>query len=68
MKSMTGYAYTEQTLNQTTISVELKSYNSRYLDLAIHTPPWLGRIEPNIRELVSEAILRGKVELSLRVR
>ncbi len=68
MKSMTGYAYTEQIVDQTTISVELKSYNSRYLDLAMHLPPWLGRIEPKLRELVSKTVLRGKVELSLRIR
>lgn len=68
MKSMTGYAYAEQIVDQTTISVELKSYNSRYLDLSIHLPSWLGRIEPKLRELISETILRGKVELSLRIR
>lgn len=68
MKSMTGYAYTEQTINQTTVCIELKSYNSRYLDLSIHVPSWLGRIEPKIREMISETILRGKVEVSLRIR
>ncbi len=68
MKSMTGYAYTEQTIDQTTVCVELKSYNSRYLDLSIHLPSWLGRIEPKIREMISETILRGKVEVSLRIR
>lgn len=68
MKSMTGYAYTEKTVDQTTLSVELKSYNSRFLDLSLHVPLWLGRLEPPLRELVSSSIQRGKVELTLRVK
>ncbi len=68
MKSMTGYAYTESTVEQTTISVELKSYNSRFLDLSVHLPLWLGRLEPQLRELISEKIQRGKVELGIRIK
>ncbi len=68
MKSMTGYAYTEHTVEQTSLSVELKSYNSRFLDLSLHIPLWLGRLEPQLRELVSSRIQRGKVELSLRIK
>lgn len=68
MKSMTGYAYTESTVDQATVSVELKSYNSRFLDLSVHVPLWLGRLEPQIREFISSRIQRGKVELSIRVK
>lgn len=68
MKSMTGYAYSEETVEQTTISVELKSYNSRFLDLSVHVPLWIGRLEPRIRELISSRIQRGKVELGLRIK
>lgn len=68
MKSMTGYAYTESTVEQTTISVEIKSYNSRFLDLSVHLPLWLGRLEPQIRDLVSSKIQRGKVELGIRIK
>ncbi|HHU37064.1 MAG TPA: YicC family protein [Treponema sp.] len=68
MKSMTSYAYTENIINQTTVSVEIKSYNSRYLDLSINTPFWLGRLESKLREFASSRIQRGKVELTVRVR
>jgi len=68
MKSMTGYAYSEQCIQNTTVSVEIKSYNSRYLDLSIHMPSWLGRIESNIRDFCSSSIQRGKLEVSIRIR
>lgn len=68
MKSMTSYAYTEHTVDETTVSVEIKSYNSRYLDLSINLPFWLGRLESRLREFASSNIQRGKVELTIRVR
>ena len=68
MKSMTGYAFRELTADDLTVSVELKSYNSRFLDLSVNIPSWLGRIENRLREYVSSRILRGKVELTVRVR
>jgi len=41
MKSMTGYAYQETTNSNITVSVEIKSYNSRFLDLSVYLPSWL---------------------------
>ena len=68
MKSMTGYAWQESVCDDKTISVEIKSYNSRFLDLSVNVPYWLSRLENRIRERVSASISRGKVELNLRIR
>lgn len=68
MKSMTGYGYRESASETMTVSVEIKSYNSRFLDLSVNQPYWLGRLETRLREFVSSRIQRGKVELTLRVR
>jgi len=68
MKSMTGYAYSESTKENITAAVELKGYNSRFLDLSIHLPVWLSSLEMRIREYLSSRIARGKVELSVRIR
>jgi uncharacterized protein (TIGR00255 family) len=65
---MTGYAYKEQTSGDITVSVEIKSYNSRFLDLSVNLPYWLSRIENQLREYASNRILRGKVELSVKLR
>lgn len=68
MKSMTGYAYSEATQTDMTVSVEIKSYNSRFLDLTINQPYWLSRLEIRLREFAKNRILRGKVEISIRIR
>ncbi|MCR4939379.1 MAG: YicC family protein [Treponemataceae bacterium] len=68
MRSMTGYAYKEKIDEDVSISVEIKSWNSRFLDLSINIPSFLGRLENRIREKCSASILRGKVDLSIRVR
>lgn len=68
MKSMTGYAYREINEGDMTVSIEIKSYNSRFLDLSVNQPYWLSRLENRVREYASKRIQRGKVELSLRIR
>lgn len=65
---MTGYAYKEIADENVNLSVEIKSWNSRFLDLSINMPSFLGRLEQRIREAASGAILRGKVELNIRLR
>ena len=68
MKSMTGYAYSESSKENVTVSVELKGYNSRFLDLSMHIPPWLSSLEMKMREYLGSRFSRGKVELSVRLK
>ena len=68
MRSMTGYAFKETTEGDLTVSVEIKSYNSRFLDLTVNEPYWLSRLENRIREYISSRVQRGKVEIALRVK
>ena len=68
MRSMTGYAYKEKADENVSVSVEIKSWNSRFLDLSVNMPSFLGRLENRIRVKCSSSILRGKVDLSIRIR
>lgn len=68
MKSMTGYAFKESVSENSTISVEVKSYNSRFIDLSVNQPFWLNRLENRFREYTTTRIQRGKVELTIRVK
>ena len=68
MNSMTGYAYEELNKEDMNLSVEIKSYNSKYLDLSVIIPSFLSRLEMPIREKVSKNICRGKVEVSVKIR
>lgn len=68
MKSMTGYALTEKNQPNSFISLEIKSYNSRYFDLNLNFPFWLSALEPVFRAYFSGKISRGKVEVSLHIK
>lgn len=68
MTSMTGYAYEEKSGDTAVVSVEIKSVNSRFLDLTINLPPYLNQLESYYRNKISEKILRGKVDVYIRVK
>jgi uncharacterized protein (TIGR00255 family) len=65
---MTGYAYREKTGQDLSVSVEIKGFNSRYLEIYVNLPPWLSMLEAKIREKISSYCGRGKVEVFIRVR
>jgi uncharacterized protein (TIGR00255 family) len=67
MISMTGFAFSEKT-GDLSVSVEIKGYNSRYLEIFINLPPWLSVLETKVRERIVSRCGRGKVEVSVRVR
>lgn len=68
MISMTGYAYEEVTSENAVVSVEIKSVNSRFLDLSIYMPTFLNPIESYFRTKISEKIVRGKVDVNIRLK
>ena len=68
MNSMTGYGYKETVVDGTQVSVEIRSVNSRFMDLNVNIPSYLNSLEARIRSLVTESIARGKIDLSIRVR
>jgi uncharacterized protein (TIGR00255 family) len=68
MTSMTGYAYKEVSLKNFSVSVEIKSVNSRFLDLSINLPQYLNQLESRFRTIVTEKIIRGKVDIYIHVK
>ena len=68
MNSMTGYGFKETIVENTQISVEIKSVNNRFLDLNVNLPSFLNPLEAKLRKIVSEKIVRGKVDLTIRVK
>ena len=68
MTSMTGYAYEEKNFTDAIVSVEIKSVNSRFLDLTINLPPYLNQLESYFRAKITEAVVRGKVDVYIRVK
>lgn len=68
MISMTGYAYEEVSTEKNVVSVEIKSVNSRFLDLSINMPPYMNPVESYFRAKISEKVSRGKVDVYIRVK
>ena len=66
-QSMTGFANQTVTVGDWNLSIECKSVNSRFLDLTLKLPDVLKRSEPQFRKIVSDKIVRGKVELAIRL-
>ena len=68
MTSMTGYAYEEKNYENVVVSVEIKSVNSRFLDLTVNLPPYLNPLESYFRNKITEKVARGKVDVYIRVK
>ena len=60
--SMTGYAVQTRDLGRVALHLELRSVNSRYLDLAFRINDDLRQAEPMLREAITAKLNRGKVE------
>ena len=66
-KSMTGFGKAEVAANGKTFTAEIRSLNSKQLDLGLRTPSAYRELENDIRSLVAKRVVRGKVDLSISV-
>ncbi|SDG67894.1 YicC/YloC family endoribonuclease [Winogradskyella thalassocola] len=67
IQSMTGYGKSVLQLPTKKISIELKSLNSKSLDLNARMPSMYRAKELDIRKLIAKNLVRGKVDFSLFV-
>ena len=65
IKSMTGYGKAIAETPQKKITIEIKSLNSKQLDLNTKLPWLYKEKEPEIRNIISQKLDRGKVDLSV---
>lgn len=65
ISSMTGYGKSLLTNKDFSVEVEIKSINSRYLDLSLKVPRFLADKEFEIRNFLKEKVKRGKISLSV---
>ncbi len=63
--SMTSYGKASGPVGNQTLLVEIKTLNSKFFDLRLKVPPSLQDFELDIRKLLSEHLMRGKIEASL---
>ena len=65
--SMTGYGKAEAQLRDKNILLEIKSLNSKNLDISVRLPNEIREIELGLRKLISENLLRGKIDLFVTI-
>ena len=64
---MTGYGIAEQTFNEKKISVEIKTLNSKQLDLNVKLPNELRSAELDLRNRIGAKLQRGKVDVVVTI-
>ncbi len=65
--SMTGYGKAEIQLKDKNILLELKSLNSKSLDISVRLPNEIKEIELRLRKIIGEQLLRGKIDLNVTI-
>jgi uncharacterized protein (TIGR00255 family) len=66
--SMTGFGRATQSIGEKTISVEIRSLNSKYTDLRFKLPNNYKEKEPVLRKMITDRSERGKVDVNLEVK
>lgn len=67
MRSMTGYGSGSAGSEGTTVSVEMKTVNNRFLDVHLRMPSSLQAFESALKKQVSGSLTRGRVDVSIQM-
>jgi uncharacterized protein (TIGR00255 family) len=67
LKSMTGFSSVTREGETATVSVTVRTVNHRFLDLQLRLPGSFAAHETALRQLVSQRLARGRVEVSVSV-
>lgn len=64
---MTAFAAAENTVDELTVKIEIRSYNSRHLDIFLRTPSACQPFEDKIKGLIADRVTRGRLETRVQV-
>ena len=65
--SMTGFGKKEFQYKDKCINVEIRSLNSKNIDITIRTPNYLRPLDPEIRKKLVNKMQRGKIDLNIHI-
>ncbi|CAN2046839.1 putative endoribonuclease YicC [Candidatus Magnetomoraceae bacterium gMMP-1] len=68
IKSMTAFARTEQKNDKQTIVIEIRSLNSRYLDISLRMPQSCLSLEAQVKKKIRENVMRGRIETTIYIK
>ncbi len=67
ISSMTGYGRVEVSKNRTSVVVEIRTVNSRYLEVNLRIPGSLSLRENEMKEIVRKSLSRGKINIAVTI-
>ena len=65
---MTGFGRAEQTVNEKTFLVEIKSLNGKQFEMQLRLPPLLRPYEFEIRSILQEQLIRGTIDCIISIK
>ncbi len=65
---MTGFGRAEQTVNDKTFLVEIKSLNGKQFEMQLRLPPLLKPYEFDIRNILQEQLVRGTIDCNITIK
>jgi uncharacterized protein (TIGR00255 family) len=68
IKSMTGFAAAEVSTGDITVSVDIRAFNSRHLDLVLRLPSNYLALEDKMKGLITGKIVRGRLEVKVQIK
>ena len=68
LKSMTAYANEEKIEGELSVGAEIRSYNSRFLDISLRLPSGFATLEEKVKSLIAAHLTRGRVELRIWIK
>ncbi len=68
IKSMTGFATAEKTIQEITVSADIRAYNSKHLDVMLRVPSGYLYLEEKIKARIAERITRGRMEVKIQIK
>ena len=65
---MTAFARAEKTTKEFTVIIEIRSYNSRYLDMVLRVPHGYYLLEDKIKSQIAKRVTRGHIEAKIQIK
>ena len=65
--SMTGYGKNETQCEDKLITLEIRTLNSKNIDINLRTPSYIRELDTKIRKRLSAEINRGKIDLNIHI-
>ena len=67
IQSMTGFGKSSIQVEGKSVNIEIRTLNSKQLDLTVRMSPLFREMENEVRNCVAQQLLRGKIELSIYI-